>query len=109
MSELADEADSKSVGGNAVRVQVPPPALFYKPYKFNKSLGNSILPRLFCRGHVDATKIIKYTICMSIIFSRQNHIICKGESYEVKKRFQKNNLFIIDIIIVNITNRTFIT
>ena len=28
MSELADEADSKSVGGNVVRVQVPPPALF---------------------------------------------------------------------------------
>ncbi len=27
MSELADEADSKSVGGNVVRVQVPPPAL----------------------------------------------------------------------------------
>ena len=26
VSELADEADSKSVGGNAVRVQVPPPA-----------------------------------------------------------------------------------
>ena len=28
MSELADEADSKSVGGNVVRVQVPPPALY---------------------------------------------------------------------------------
>ena len=28
MSELADEADSKSVGGNIVRVQVPLPALF---------------------------------------------------------------------------------
>ena len=27
MSELADEADSKSVGGTIVRVQVPPPAL----------------------------------------------------------------------------------
>ena len=26
MSELADEADSKSVDGNIVRVQVPPPA-----------------------------------------------------------------------------------
>ena len=26
LSELADEADSKSVGGNIVRVQVPPPA-----------------------------------------------------------------------------------
>lgn len=26
MSELADEADSKSVGGNIVRVQVPQPA-----------------------------------------------------------------------------------
>ena len=28
LSELADEADSKSVGGNIVRVQVPPPALY---------------------------------------------------------------------------------
>ena len=28
LSELADEADSKSVGGNIVRVQVPLPALF---------------------------------------------------------------------------------
>ena len=27
LSELADEADSKSVGGNIVRVQVPLPAL----------------------------------------------------------------------------------
>lgn len=27
VSELADEADSKSVDGNIVRVQVPPPAL----------------------------------------------------------------------------------
>lgn len=27
LSELADEADSKSVGGNIVRVQVPQPAL----------------------------------------------------------------------------------
>ena len=27
MSELADEADSKSVGGNIVRVQVPLPAV----------------------------------------------------------------------------------
>ena len=26
LSELADEADSKSVGGNIVRVQVPQPA-----------------------------------------------------------------------------------
>ena len=26
VSELADEADSKSVDGNIVRVQVPPPA-----------------------------------------------------------------------------------
>ncbi len=30
MSELADEADSKSVDGNIVRVQVPPPALNVK-------------------------------------------------------------------------------
>ena len=30
VSELADEADSKSVCGNAVRVQVPPPAFFTK-------------------------------------------------------------------------------
>lgn len=29
LSELADEADSKSVGGNIVRVQVPQPALRY--------------------------------------------------------------------------------
>ena len=28
VSELADEADSKSVDGNIVRVQVPPPASF---------------------------------------------------------------------------------
>ena len=28
MSELADEADSKSVDGNIVRVQVPPPAAY---------------------------------------------------------------------------------
>ena len=28
LSELADEADSKSVGGNIVRVQVPQPALY---------------------------------------------------------------------------------
>ena len=27
LSELADEADSKSVGGNIVRVQVPQPAV----------------------------------------------------------------------------------
>ena len=31
LSELADEADSKSVGGNIVRVQVPQPALNLKP------------------------------------------------------------------------------
>ena len=31
VSELADEADSKSVGGNIVRVQVPQPALNLKP------------------------------------------------------------------------------
>ncbi len=30
LSELADEADSKSVGGNIVRVQVPQPALDLK-------------------------------------------------------------------------------
>ena len=30
MSELADEADSKSVCGNAVWVQVPPPALLIR-------------------------------------------------------------------------------
>ena len=28
VSELADEADSKSVGGDDVRVQVPPPAFY---------------------------------------------------------------------------------
>lgn len=28
VSELADETDSKSVGGNIVRVQVPQPALY---------------------------------------------------------------------------------
>lgn len=27
VSELADEVDSKSISGNGVRVQVPPPAL----------------------------------------------------------------------------------
>ena len=31
MSELADEADSKSVGGNVVWVQVPLPASYKKP------------------------------------------------------------------------------
>ena len=31
LSELADEADSKSVGGNIVRVQVPQPALNLEP------------------------------------------------------------------------------
>ena len=31
VSELADEADSKSVGGNIVRVQVPPSAYFKGP------------------------------------------------------------------------------
>ena len=31
LSELADEADSKSVGGNIVRVQVPQPALNVEP------------------------------------------------------------------------------
>ena len=31
VSELADEADSKSVGGNVVRVQVPPSAFLKSP------------------------------------------------------------------------------
>ena len=42
MSELADEADSKSVDGNIVWVQVPLPALFAKPRKskiFSKIKG----------------------------------------------------------------------
>ena len=30
--ELADEVDSKSIDGNIVRVQVPPPAPIYKPF-----------------------------------------------------------------------------
>ena len=34
VSELADEADSKSVGGNVVWVQVPSPALYGGTQKF---------------------------------------------------------------------------
>lgn len=33
MSELADEADSKSVGGNVVWVQVPSPAFYEKKHR----------------------------------------------------------------------------
>ena len=35
---MADEADSKSVGGNTVWVQVPLPALFRKDRKSNESI-----------------------------------------------------------------------
>lgn len=37
MSELADEADSKSVGGNIVWVQVPFPAFFFILSKIKKT------------------------------------------------------------------------
>ena len=34
---MAYDADSKSVGCTPVRVQVPPPAVMYKPRNFKKS------------------------------------------------------------------------
>ena len=55
MSELADEADSKSVDGNIVWVQVPLPAL-RPPYLY-------ILTLLFCNPD-----IIKTVKCCKVIF-----------------------------------------
>ena len=68
MSELADEADSKSVVGNNVRVQVPPPA--FPEYRTGHARAWSVLyyEALFCDEDMDyAGKPVKESSITDVI------------------------------------------